>query len=50
VPGLVTAVAGVTVQEIAAGLHAAGAQPEEIGVIFEALRDVGALSAMVVIR
>lgn len=50
VPGLVTAEAGVTVQEIAAGLHAAGAQPEEIGVIFEALRDVGALSATVVIR
>ncbi len=49
-PGVVSAVAGATVQEIAAGLHAAGALGREIGAIFEALRDVGALSATVVIR
>lgn len=50
VAGVVVAVEGVTVQEIAAGLHAAGALPREIGAIFEALRDVGALHATVVIR
>lgn len=50
VAGVVAAVEGVTVQEIAAGLHAAGALPRDIGAIFEALRDVGALHATVVIR
>lgn len=50
VTGIVAAVEGVTVQEIAAGLHAAGALPRDIGAIFEALRDVGALHATVVIR
>lgn len=50
VAGIVAAVEGVTVQEIASGLHAAGALPREIGAIFEALRDVGALHATVVIR
>ncbi len=50
VPGVVTVTEGATVQEIAAGLHAAGARAVEIGAIFEALRDVGALHATVVIR
>lgn len=49
-PGMVSAVAGATVQEIASGLHAAGALGREIGAIFEALREVGALNATVVIR
>ena len=38
------------VQDVAAGLHAAGARPEEIATILEALRDAGALDAEIVIR
>ncbi len=49
-PGVITADEGATVQEIAAGLHAIGAAPREIAAIFEALRDIGALTAGVVIR
>ena len=39
-----------TVEEVAAGLHAAGARAEEIAAIFEALVAAGALAAPVVIR
>jgi flagellar P-ring protein precursor FlgI len=39
-----------SVQEVAAGLHAAGAKPEEIAAIFEALQAAGALQAQVVVR
>jgi len=49
-PGMVSATEGASVQEIAAGLHVAGATPQEIAAIFEALRDVGALNAHVIIR
>jgi flagellar basal body P-ring protein FlgI len=38
------------VQDVAAGLHAAGARPAEIAAIFEALRDAGAITAEVVVR
>jgi flagellar basal body P-ring protein FlgI len=38
------------VQEVAAGLHAAGARPQEIAAMFTALRDVGAIGAEVVVR
>lgn len=49
-PGLVRVPPSALVQDIAAGLHASGAQPDEIAAIFEALRDAGALNAEVVIR
>jgi len=49
-PGLVRVEPEALVQDIAAGLHAAGARPTEIAAIFEALRDAGALRAEVVIR
>jgi len=39
-----------SVQEVAAGLHAAGAKPEEIAAMFEALQAAGALRAQVVVR
>jgi flagellar basal body P-ring protein FlgI len=39
-----------SVQDVAAGLHAAGAKPEEIAAIFEALQAAGALQAQVVVR
>lgn len=48
--GLLMVTEGATVQEVVAGLHAAGAKPQEIAAMFLALRDVGALSAEVVIR
>ena len=48
--GLVTLPAHVPVQDVAAGLHAAGAGPEEMAAIFEALRDAGAITAEVVVR
>ncbi len=50
VPGLLAVNDGATVQEVAAGLHAAGAKPAEIAALFAALREVGALGAEVVIR
>jgi flagellar P-ring protein precursor FlgI len=39
-----------SVQEVAAGLHAAGARPQEIAAIFEALEAAGALAAQVLVR
>ncbi len=48
--GLVSVPSGVTVQEIAAGLHAAGAKPREVAAIFTALHDVGALAAEILVR
>lgn len=39
-----------SVEDVAAGLHAAGAAPQEIAAIFEALQSAGALTAEVVIR
>lgn len=48
--GLLTVGEGASVQEVAAGLHAAGAKPQEIAAMFSALREVGALGAEVVVR
>ncbi|MGE0351705.1 MAG: flagellar basal body P-ring protein FlgI [Gemmatimonadales bacterium] len=48
--GLVRVAPDATVQDIAAGLHAVGARPDEVAAIFEALRASGALRAEVVIR
>lgn len=48
--GLLAVGDGATVQEVAAGLHAAGARPQEIAAMFSALREVGAISAEVVVR
>ena len=48
--GMLAVTEGATVQEVAAGLHAAGARPQEIAAMFTALRDVGAIGAEVVVR
>ncbi len=48
--GLLAVADGATVQEVAAGLHAAGARAEEIASLFRALHDVGAIGAEVVVR
>lgn len=48
--GLLAMSDGATVQEVAAGLHAAGARPQEVASVFLALQDVGALGAQVVVR
>ncbi|MGH7742699.1 MAG: flagellar basal body P-ring protein FlgI [Candidatus Eiseniibacteriota bacterium] len=48
--GLVRVDARSTVQDVAAGLHAAGAKPEEIAAIFEALVAAGALTSQLVVR
>ena len=49
-PGYVQVEPEALVQDVAAGLHAAGARPAEIAAIFEALRDAGSLTAEVIIR
>jgi len=48
--GLVRVASVASVQDVAAGLHAAGAKPAEMAAIFEALHAAGALAATVVIR
>ena len=48
--GLVHMAADASVQDVAAGLHAAGARGPEIAAVFEALRASGALRAAVVVR
>ena len=48
--GLLAVGDGATVQEVAAGLHAAGAKADEIAAMFRALHDVGAIGAEVVVR
>ncbi|MEQ1833511.1 MAG: flagellar basal body P-ring protein FlgI [Candidatus Eisenbacteria bacterium] len=48
--GLVHMAADASVQDVAAGLHAAGARGPEIAAVFEALRAAGALRAAVVVR
>lgn len=42
--------AGISVQRIASALHGVRSSPQEIAAIFSALREVGAISAEVVIR
>jgi len=49
-PGDVRMPAGATAQQIAAALHAVQTPPAEIAAIFASLREVGALTAEVVIR
>ncbi|MBI3568674.1 MAG: flagellar basal body P-ring protein FlgI [Gemmatimonadetes bacterium] len=48
--GGVRMAAGSPVQKVAAALHAVQASPGEIAAIFEALREVGAIAAEVVLR
>lgn len=48
--GLVRMPGDASVQEVAAGLHAAGARGPEIAAVFESLRSAGALRAQVVVR
>lgn len=50
VPGDLRLDPGVTVQDIAAALHGVAAPPQAIASVFQALQQVGALSAQVVIR
>jgi flagellar P-ring protein precursor FlgI len=50
IPGDVRMAPGVSVQDVAAALHAVAAPPSAIGAIFTSLRDVGAIQAEVVIR
>jgi flagellar P-ring protein precursor FlgI len=49
-PGTVRVASHVSVQDVAAGLHAAGLGPGDIVAVFEALLAAGALAAEVVIR
>lgn len=48
--GVLALETGATVQEVAAGLHAAGATSQEVAAVFEALHQVGALSAQVSVQ
>ncbi|MDM7913671.1 MAG: flagellar basal body P-ring protein FlgI [Candidatus Eisenbacteria bacterium] len=48
--GIVHLPGSASVRDVAAGLHAAGARPDEMAAIFEALQASGALRAEVVIR
>lgn len=50
VAGLVSVPADASVQQVAAGLHAAGARGADIAAVFEALRAAGSLRAEVVVR
>jgi len=50
IPGSVRLPAGVAVQRVASALHAVLTPPNEIAAIFSALRDVGAITAEVIIR
>lgn len=50
VPGDVRIRPGTSVQDVAAALHAIGAQSQSIAAIFESLREVGALRAEIVVR
>lgn len=49
-PGELRLPGGVSVQDVAAALHAVGASAREISAILRGLRDVGALQAEVVVR
>ena len=48
--GLVERPAGADLRDLLAGLHTAGARPEEVASILELLRAAGALSAEIVVR
>jgi flagellar P-ring protein FlgI len=49
-PGSLRVPTGTTAQQVASALHAFQTPPMEIAAIFESLRQIGALSAEVVIR
>jgi flagellar P-ring protein precursor FlgI len=49
-PGSIQMNPGASVQQIAAALHAVQAPPSEVAAIFQSLRDVGAITAEIVIR
>jgi flagellar P-ring protein precursor FlgI len=48
--GQVRVPTGATVQQLAAALHAVRTPPQQIALVFEALRNVGALTAEVIAR
>ncbi len=50
VPGSVRLPANISVQRVAAALHAVRTPPSEIAAIFSSLREVGALTAEVIVR
>jgi len=50
IPGDVRMAPGVSVQDVAAALHAVAAPPSAIGAIFTSLREVGAIRAEVLVR
>lgn len=50
VPGSVRLPSNISVQRVAAALHAVRTPPSEIAAIFASLREVGALSAEVIVR
>ena len=50
IPGSVRLPANISVQRVAAALHAVRTPPSEIAAIFAALREVGALTAEVIVR
>lgn len=49
-PGVFAANAGATIVDVTAGLRAAGARPDEIAAILEALHAAGAIHAEVIVR
>lgn len=49
-PGDLRMADGTTVQDVAAALHGVAAPPQAIAAVFEALRQVGAISAQVAVR
>lgn len=49
-PGQVRVPSGATVQQLAAALHAVKTPPQQVALVFEALRTVGALNAEIVAR
>ena len=50
IPGSVRLPAGIPVQRVASALHAVRTPPNEIAAIFAALREVGAITAEVIVR
>lgn len=49
-PGLVERPEGADLRDLLAGLHAAGARPEEVASILELLRSAGAITAEIIVR
>lgn len=49
-PGTVNVAPGASVQQVAVALHQVGASPSAIATIFTALREIGAVTAEVVVR